>query len=286
MDESLIKLYKEVLNDPDKTEDDVQDFLEHHTQLIPLPIMENHGLNMNTVISKFRLGNEAITDFSYLTKSSNLWQFVMIELENQHKKVFKESGDRVEFTADFNRGLDQIRSWRVYIDENREQVLRQIEKLLQPINMADNPVYFKYVLIMGRDDGESGHTEFNTKRRKHLANLMENEGIKVLSYDTLYRQYINFWGVDNEKVVLSPWHEQCYSIKSIPAGKIGATLFTFLSPEYLKVSAEQEKRLAKEGYEMGEWRNGFSLYINQKQAMDKLLKEKRRFDGTVVKEQG
>ncbi len=286
MDKLLIKQYKDVLNDANKTENDVQDFLEDNTQLIPLPILENHGLSMNAVISKFRLGNEAITDFSYLTKSSNLWRFVLIELENPHKKVFKKSNDKVEFTADFNRGLDQIRSWRVYINGNREQVLRQIKMLLRPIQMANNPVYFEFVLVIGRDDEEFGNTEFTMKKRQHLANLMDSEGIKVLSYDTLYRRYINFYGADREKVVLSPWREQGYSIKSLPKGEIDTTLFSFLSPENLKVSAEQEKKLTREGYEMDEWRNGFSLYINNKQAMNILLKEKCRFDGTVVNVQG
>lgn len=281
MDETLIKEYKNVLNDHNKNENDIQFFLEHHTQLIPLPIMENHGLSMNVVISKLKLGNEHITDFAYLTKSSNLWRLVLIELENQHKKVFKGSGDKPEFSADFNTGLDQIRSWRDYLNDNKEQVLRQIKNLLQPIQMAENPVFFEYVLIMGRDDND-GYTEFTLKRRKHLANLMENDHIKVMSYDSLYRKYISFWGVDSEKVVLSHSHEQGYRIKNLPEGRISTSMFAYLSPEMLKVSPKQEKRLIAEGYEIGEWKKGFSLYMNERQATDKLLKEKRRFDGTVV----
>ena len=283
IDNAIIKEYKDLLNNPQKNENDIQNFLENHTQLIPLPIMENHGLNMNVVISKFRLGNEAVTDFAYLTKSSNLWRFVMIELENQHKTIFKKSDERPEFSAEFNIGLDQIRSWKVYINENKKHILRQIEKLRQPLKMSKNPIYFEYVLIIGRDDGEAGYTELTEKRRKHLANFIEESGIKVMSYDSIARTYINFSGVDREKVVLSPWREQGYSIKNLPKNEIDTSLFTFLSQEYLKVSKKQEDRLVREGYEINEWRKGFSLAINEKYATDSLLKQKFRFDGSVVK---
>lgn len=262
MDKTLIKQYKDILNDQNKNENDIQDFLEHHTRLIPLPIMENHGLNMNIVISKFKLGNECITDLAYLTKSSNLWRLVLIELENQHKRVFKGSEDKPEFSADFNTGRDQILSWRVYLNDNKEQVLRQIKNLLQPVQMAENPVFFEYVLIMGRDDND-GYTELTSKRRKHLANLMENDHIKVMSYDSLYRKCIDIWGVDSEKIVLSPCHEQGYRIKNLPEGRISTSMFSFLSPDMIKVSPEQEKKLIDDGYEIEEWKKGFSLYINR-----------------------
>lgn len=64
--ESLIKQYEDVINSEENTENQIQSFLEENTIFIPMPFLLNHNLHMNCVISKFRLGNEFITDFAYL----------------------------------------------------------------------------------------------------------------------------------------------------------------------------------------------------------------------------
>ena len=74
----LIEKFKIFLDNEKNLENDIQKFLEKNTELIPLPFIENHGLHFNLVISKFKLGNEYITDFAYLTKSSIKWLLVLI----------------------------------------------------------------------------------------------------------------------------------------------------------------------------------------------------------------
>ena len=44
---------------------------------------------MNCVISKFKLGNEFVTDFAYLTKSSDYWEFVLVELEDAKRRFLQ-----------------------------------------------------------------------------------------------------------------------------------------------------------------------------------------------------
>ena len=50
MDQILIKDFTDLLNDVNTNENTVQEFLEENTELIPLPILENHHLHFNCVI--------------------------------------------------------------------------------------------------------------------------------------------------------------------------------------------------------------------------------------------
>lgn len=94
-----------------------------------MPILENHHLHFNCVISKLKIGLEVITDFAYLTKSSDIWRVILIELESPHKRIFKKNAHGYpEFSAEFNNAIDQITYWKVYIEEHKTAVLRQLEK--------------------------------------------------------------------------------------------------------------------------------------------------------------
>ena len=73
-----------------------------------MPFLLNHYLHMNCVISKFKLGNEFVTDFAYLTKSSDYWEFVLVELEDAKKKIFTNDKENIYFHSEFNHAYDQI----------------------------------------------------------------------------------------------------------------------------------------------------------------------------------
>lgn len=80
LEEKLLEQYFDVIEKKSNTENQIQEFLEENTIFIPMPFLLNHHLHMNCVISKFKLGNEFVTDFAYLTKSSDYWEFVLVEL--------------------------------------------------------------------------------------------------------------------------------------------------------------------------------------------------------------
>ena len=80
LEEKLLEQYFDVIGKNGNTENQIQEFLEENTIFIPMPFLLNHYLHMNCVISKFKLGNEFVTDFAYLTKSSDYWEFVLVEL--------------------------------------------------------------------------------------------------------------------------------------------------------------------------------------------------------------
>lgn len=145
LEEKLLEQYFDVIEKNGNTENQIQEFLEENTIFIPMPFLLNHYLHMNCVISKFKLGNEFVTDFAYLTKSSDYWEFVLVELEDAKKKIFTNDKENIYFHSEFNHAYDQITSWKAYVNKNREAILHQIDKLRVPLN--ENSVRFKYVLV-------------------------------------------------------------------------------------------------------------------------------------------
>lgn len=239
--------------DNHNNENDIQRFLEEHTEMIPLPFLENHGLNDNAIITKFKLGSEMVTDFAYLTKCSDYWNFVLVELEDSRKKLFTENKQRVLFSAEFNNAYDQITAWKAYVEQNRERLLYQTEKIRIPL--TSNPVRFKYVLIIGRNEEKQ-----NSEHKTRMFAQKNTDDTKVMTYDSIISYCENSFDLC-EKLVLSPVGDQAFKIKSVPE-EISTSLFGWLTPEYIKIERPQVELLKQQGYEMDAWLQGTLLTHN------------------------
>ena len=68
MNEKLKKDFEEFISRSDINENDVQEYLEKNTELIPKKFMENHGISENIIISKLPIGLKYITDFAFVSK--------------------------------------------------------------------------------------------------------------------------------------------------------------------------------------------------------------------------
>lgn len=256
INEELRKQYVNLITDKNNTENQLQKFLEENTFLIPLPFLLNHQLHMNCIISKFRIGNEYITDFAYLTKSSDYWELVLIELEDAKKKIFTNNKENIFFHSDFNHAYDQITSWKSYVNQNKEKILFQVDKLRVPLN--DNPVRFKYVLVIGRNS-----EKVNSTKKRIMFAEKSTDDVCVMTYDSLISLYESLCYA-NERIILSPWKEQGFKIKKLPQKEIFTSLFAYLEPEYLQLSKEDIKILKKQDYQIDEWLQGNMLALNDK----------------------
>ena len=244
-----------LLNNPENTENHIQDYLENHSILIPLPFLLNHHLHMNSIISKFKIGNEYITDLAYLTKSSDFWYFVLIELEDPKKRIFTKDNENIYFHSDFNHAYDQVTSWKAYISQHTNEILNQIDKLRVPLN--ENNVIFKYVLIYGRSEEKST----STKRTAMFAQK-STEDIRVMTYDSLISNCETL-PYNSEKIILSPWRSQGFKIKTLP-NEISTSIFGYLTPDYLSISSPNIEKLKEQDYQIDSWMNGKLLNINKK----------------------
>ncbi len=256
LDEGLIKQYFDVIESKNNTENKIQAFLEENSIFIPMPFLLNHHLHMNCIISKFKLGNEFITDFAYLTKSSDYWEFVLIELEEANKKIFTNDKDNIYFYSEFNHAYDQITSWKAYVNKNREKILHQIDKLR--ISLNENSVRFKYVLVIGRNSEKN-----NSEKRRAMFAEKSDSDVRIMTYDSLISQCESL-PYNSEKIILSTWKEQGFKIKELPKQEISTSLFAYLKPEYLKISDSDIGKLKEQDYQMAVWLSGSPLSYNDK----------------------
>lgn len=254
---NIIDEFKKKLDNPGTTEHDIQMFLEDNTELIPLPYLDNHHLHMNVIISKLLLSNDFITDFAYLTKSSNSWHLVLIELESCNKGIFNNTNQIINFTAKFNNAYDQILSWRAYMEKNKDAMLNTLEEIRVPL--SKNNLYFKYVLIIGR----SKEMESSQKRKDMMAQKSRDD-IIVMTYDSIVSHYEHNPSSRNPKLILSPWGEKGFTVKKVPK-QADTSIFAYILPDYLKFAKNEDiDDLKQQGFHMDSWLKGQLLKVNNK----------------------
>lgn len=266
-DQNLVDTYLNLLDAPPPTgrqkEQVVQDFLEAHTDLIPLPNLLNHGLNFHSIISKLPLGNELITDYVYLTKSSDTWRITLVELESPDKDLYTKDTKRPVKTAVFNAALDQVRQWKQFLATRHTVVEQTLRPLIQPPQMRDNPIEYDFQLIIGR----SSNKNLTEDRKRDFRALQQETGITVMTFDQLadwYRQ-----GSSMKKNVLR-FTTGRYEFKSIAAGP--RNILGHLGPGELNLSPALVANLTAQGHDMISWQAGELLIANGKQTLTNFSK--------------
>lgn len=242
-DEELAKRFEVLIGDPTKSENDVQTFLEEHTEFLIPSWFQNHPMAMNSVISKFPIGGRT-ADFAYLMSDSATWFLVLVEIESPHKKLFSRSSKHVKPSSAFEDALNQTHVWKEFFNEHPLEMREIIRPMLVPPGRERNPLKLRRVLIIGR----SAEHEANEARRKRLATLEEDHTIKILTYDSLLGHYRR--GQGEKRCVLSP-RGSGFAIKRMDA--FPERTFAYLRPEHLHVPPHYIAKLESAGYQMHEW---------------------------------
>jgi hypothetical protein len=246
--------YLALLERSSVSEQVVQDFLEKHSELIPVTWMLNHGLHFDVMISKFPLDTSLKCDLAYLTKSTAEWYLTLIELEHPSKPIFTENRRVPTFSAGFNAALGQIASWKAFIEHHGGEVRDRLSPLLGSGRLRRNRVRFKFVLICGRN----AELKSNQDRIDRFGQL-NGEDFKVLTYDSPVRG-LRFRGGVRKNILtvvrkgFKLKHLNCYP----------GSLFAYLSPHEIEVSNKQLAALKAEGFQMDRWRNGDLLRLNHR----------------------
>ncbi|MBB2984660.1 Shedu immune nuclease family protein [Paraburkholderia tropica] len=256
-DETLIQQYITVLDSPAppgrQKEQVVQDFLEEHSVLIPTPNRLNHHLHFQSIISKFPLSTGLITDYAYLTKSSDTWRITFVELESPDKDFFNKTTQKVSKSSTFNAALDQVRSWKQFMSSNEPEVRARLLPLIQPPNMRINPIEYEYQLIYGR----SVNKNLTEGRKREFRSLQQDMGITIMTFDQLVDLYRN--DLVFEKNVLRVVNAG-FTFKSMAAGL--NHMLSYLGPGELFLSPSEIAALKADGYDMDAWEQGKLLTVN------------------------
>jgi hypothetical protein len=236
-------------------ENAIQAFLEANTAFMPTPdIIGYHGLHLNSVIAKFPVG-ERSTDYAYLCKNSIEWRLVLVELEDSNKRIFKPSSKNVAFTAEFSDAVAQIDVWRDYTTSHMDRLREKLQPLMVPPQMFRNKLSVRYLLVIGR----SSELEHDEKRRLRLANYGHDRDLRVITYDTIAREFRS--GGGKPKAVLRA-NSRGYRLQSTEA--MPSLMFSHIMPEHLELSPEAEADLRANQYDIDAWTRNEPLIFNEK----------------------
>lgn len=262
---NLVREFRELLDDGSKDENDVQRFLEDNSEMIPLPFLATHQLHQSAIISKLPIGNGYISDFAYLTKCSDYWYLVLMEIEDPKKEIFLKSSENICFTAKFNNAYDQILSWKAYLEDgdNKENLRKRVKKLMGSSPIANIPFYIRYVLIYGRKKEKQ-----DSEKRIRMFNQKNTADIQIKTFDSLISEYES--KKELPKMILSPWKEDGFLIKKVPSKEIEMWLLGYLNSDYIKIDSKAREILITQGYHIEKWEAG--EYLTEGGKMDKLSK--------------
>lgn len=259
LDEFLILEFEKLLSSPApkgrQKEQIIQDFLEVHTELIPFTNRLNHHLHFRMILSKFPLGTELTTDYVYITKSSDRWRITLVELETPDKLIFTSNMQAATPTAEFNAALNQVRSWQVFIEDHKQEVIRKLDPLLRPLVMRNNPIEFNYQLIIGRSDNKN----ISEARKRLLKKLSDESKIEILTYDSLINWYKNDHKFRKHILSLSGTGFKFKYMHFEPT-----QILAYVGPDFLFLTTEEIDELRSAGYEIDKWSKGELLIANIK----------------------
>lgn len=250
VDKALLDEFDKLIDDPKTSEHLLQQFVEENPQFLHTPHLLNHGLYCDALISQFRLNTSLTADIAYLTKSSNIWRLVLVELEPASLRIFRRD-DQATPSAEFTKRKTQIDEWRLAIKESEPEIRRTLFPIMKGHH---NPIEFYYVLVIGR----SSEPFTNPKWRDRMTQISGNN-CQILTWDSLRRAYVA--GRSEQKNVLSI-NKGRFSFKRLLVEP--PYMFSFMESHELDISDDQENLLKQWGYDIDAWKEGRPLKVNDK----------------------
>ncbi len=262
MNESIresIENLKSLLSNEDCLENSLQELLELKSELIPKSERLNHDIQWNSVISKFQVSREKEVDFAYVTKSTNSWRIVLIELERPNKKLFIEN-PYPDFHSDTRQAISQIDYWKNTIEADPISVRERLRPLVHMGGHWDtNPIEFYYVLIIGRNI--EGHYSRNNAHL--ISRLRKEKSIHLYTWDSVIRNAeTNRCARLN---VLSHW-KGTFKFKYAQAW---TNIFSFYYHDQIILEVDKENYFRSNDYDIDAWRAGKRLLIKHKYPQDR-----------------
>jgi hypothetical protein len=250
--DDIVKNFEILLSDDNISEQKCQNYLEKHSKLIYVPFLLNHWLHFNAIISKFPLDRSLISDFAYLTKSSNFWYFVLVELEHPQKRLFRTQNGQIIPTAKLTAAVAQIHAWQDFVRKNNSEILRRISPLKKPL--TNNPVYFKYLLVIGRREQRvSGQLA-----RDRLSSLGSKDFF-ICTYDSIISAYQECPIFEKNIIRLKRDKYEFKYLHTEPNG-----MFAYLTPDDFSMTVSHKKTLIRFGYDINEWEKGELLRLGDR----------------------
>lgn len=248
----LLKEYRKLLDASGANEMSIKPFLDANPSFIPTPWLLNHHLHFGVILPQFQISAGITTDYVYLTKSSTTWWCVFVEFESPTGRFFTNS-NTVTTHSDLTRGLNQIDTWRDYLKKHKEAFLSQLDPLRVPMN--NNPVDFRYVLVMGRR-AEFENSPKKVARYSDYETGVKHADVRVMTYDAV--------ASDFESLPLEKRHTMkrvgnMLAFERYDPEQNGENLWDYLTKDQLKLSPSQIDAARASGVLIDDWLEGKKL---------------------------
>lgn len=253
--EELILKFRELLYSdslempgPKKTrgnENSIQEFMELNSELIPTPRLMSGGLFCESVISKYPVSHNLITDFVFVSVASGKVQITLVELENSVKKIFMKNKSH-KFHGDFTGAFYQVNSWQryLYTPARKTEFLDRLRGFL-PEGMPACCPEINYFLII------SGALPSGAEYQKTLDSYAQSVGIDIWTYEDVISALPYSTG---DKNILAR-SGSGYSVKRLGASR--RMLLSNLGPASLSVHSDVFNTLEQNAQEeVKQWRSG------------------------------
>jgi hypothetical protein len=147
------------------------------------------------VIKEFPLGSEYKADFAVIAPFSGGFEIKHIEVEPPSSGFFNKDGS---LSARANKALEQVNSWKTYIEKNRQQYLRDLDRLGQEKDLIKEhtepmtclsgwrihhpriSIFDTYTILMGRRE------TLDEKGMERKAQFRKNNKVSIVSTDRLF----------------------------------------------------------------------------------------------------
>ncbi len=214
----------------DLPEQSYQSFIEQHTELVPREFVQNHGIHFELVLRKLSFGADYKSDLFYLSKSSDDWNCVFIELEKPTSKFFRDQSN--EFHSDFVKALQQINTWKAWLlsaDNKAAFETNTVGLIRTPLHW--NPSFMKFVLVFGR------RAEYENNRiRQRLIAAQEGADFKIITYDSLLEDLTH-----KHALYVGVRHNEFVEI--VGDDVVGEQIFAWMEPEQIQVTRKLQDAL-------------------------------------------
>lgn len=231
-----------------------QALLEEKSELVPVLDLLNHDVQWNSVLSKFSITSDREVDLAIVTKSTDAWRGIFIELEHPGKTLFIDT-PHPDFHSHTRQAIAQVQHWKTAIDKDPPAVRERFRPLMHMGGRWDtNPIDFRYVLIIGRSPA-GGYSEAQANLVHRLA---EESQIRLMTWDSVVRHAT---ASKRWRLNVLAHNKGGFRVKRAQGG---TNLFGHFYQDQIHVDDEAEKWFKAQGYDIDSWRAGKLLTLNQK----------------------
>jgi hypothetical protein len=186
-----------------KREQDIQDFLELHPELLPGLFDFHNGPLHQIVVSKFSFGADYKCDFAFVSRHSMALQFTFVEIEDPNKPIFNKDGS---FHQSFNHARQQLFDWKIWAEKNVHILMDMFSPMFQTYNAWDDYKDFRFYLMYGR----RSEIESDKKRKERWSSLYASDDRKIFvtSYDRRYPVEGH-----NERLIVCTYQDRSFYVK-------------------------------------------------------------------------